>query len=83
MVVGHRHGQRVVVDLAGDEVADHDVAAGEDLVDGRRLVYPSGDRLEVGDVERVGVQAAVPAHHVERMAEAAVAGPGDTAVGTA
>ena len=67
VVVRHRHGQRVVVDLARHEVADHEVPALEDLVHRRRLVDPAGDRLVVLDVERVRVHAAVPADHVERV----------------
>ena len=67
VVVGHRDRQRVVVDLARHEVADDEVVALEDLVHRRRLVHPAGDRLEVGDVERVRVQAAVPADDVERV----------------
>ena len=67
VVVGHRDRQRVVVDLARHEVADHEVVALEDLVHRRRLVDAAGDRLEVGDVEGVGVEAAVPADDVERV----------------
>ncbi len=39
----------------------------ERLVHRRRLVHPAGDRLEVGDVERIRIQAAVPAHDIERV----------------
>ena len=39
----------------------------EHLVHRRRLVHPAGDRLEVGDVEHVRVEAAVPADDVERV----------------
>ena len=67
VVVGHRDRQLVVVDLARQEVADHEVVALEDLVHRRRLVDLAGDRHEVLDVERVGVEAAVPADHVERV----------------
>ncbi len=67
VVVGHRHRQRVVVDLARHEVADDEAVSLEHLVHRRRLVHPPGDRLEVGDVERVRVQAAVPADDVERV----------------
>ncbi len=67
VVVGHRDGERVVVDLAGHEVADHEVVALEDLVHRRRLVHPAGDRLEVRDVEDVRVEAPVPSDHVERV----------------
>src|SRR3712207_7297652 len=55
--------------LAGHEVADDEARTLEDLVNRRRLVHPPGDRLEVGDVQHVGVQAAVPAHDVERSEE--------------
>src|SRR3954449_5015329 len=65
VVVGHRYRERVVVDLPGHEVADDEVLRLEDLVHRRRLMDAAGDRLEVGDVERVGVEAAVPAHDVE------------------
>lgn len=57
----------MVVHLAGHEVAHHEVVALEDLVRRRRLVHAAGDRLEVVDAERVRVQAAVPADHVEGM----------------
>ncbi len=57
----------MVVDLARAEVADHEVRALEDLVHRRRLVHLPGDRHEVLDVERVGVETAVPADHVERV----------------
>ena len=67
VVVGHRDRLLVVVDLARAEVADHEVGALEDLVHRRRLVDLAGDRHEVLDVERVGVEAAVPADHVERV----------------
>ena len=77
VVVGDRHRQRVVVDLARHEVADHEAAALEHLMHGRRLVHPSGDRLEVRDVERVRVQAAVPADHIERVGRVHVPGADD------
>ena len=67
VVVGHRDRQRVVVDLARDEVADDEVPALEHLVHRWRLVDAPRDRLEVGDVEDVGVEAPVPAHDVERV----------------
>ena len=67
VVVGHRDRLLVVVDLARAEVADHEVGALEDLVHRRRLVHLAGDRHEVLDVERVGVEAAVPADDVERV----------------
>ena len=73
VVVGGRDGQRVVVELPRHEGADDEVLALEGLVDGRRLVDPSGDRLEIADVEDVGVQVAVPAHHVERMVVVVIA----------
>jgi hypothetical protein len=81
VVVGHRDRQRVVVDLARHEVADHEVGALEDLVHRRRLVHPAGDRLEVGDVERVRVEAAVPADDVERVLGYDVHGAGQPARG--
>ena len=79
VVVRHRHGQRVVVDLARHEVADDEVVALEDLVHRRRLVHAAGDRLEVGDVEGVRVEAAVPADHVERVLRHDVHGAGEPA----
>ncbi|MDP9219879.1 MAG: homogentisate 1,2-dioxygenase, partial [Actinomycetota bacterium] len=45
----------------------HEVVALEHLVGRRWLVDPAGDRLVVGHVEGVGIQAAVPAHDVERV----------------
>ena len=79
VVVGHRDRERVVVDLARHEVAHHEVVALEDLVHRRRLVHPAGDRLVVGDVERVRVEAAVPADHVERVPRHDVDGAGEPA----
>ncbi len=79
MVVGDRHRERVVVDLARDEVADDEAVRLEHLVHRRRLVHAARDRLEVADVERVRVQAAVPAHDVERVLGHDVHRPGQTA----
>src|SRR6185437_3478293 len=76
VVVGHWYRQRVVVDLARHEITDHEPGAGENLVYRRRLMDAPGDRLEVGDIERVGVQAPVPAHHVEGMPGIDVCGTG-------
>src|SRR3546814_13074748 len=67
VVVGNGHRYWVVVDLAGDEVADHEVVALEDLVSRGRLVDLAGDRHVVLDVERVWVEAAVPADDIERV----------------
>src|SRR3546814_6450119 len=49
VVVGNGHRYWVVVDLAGDEVADHEVVALEDLVSRGRLVDLAGDRHVVLD----------------------------------
>jgi hypothetical protein len=67
----------VVVDLARQEVADHEVPALEDLVHRRWLVDLAGDRHVVLDVERVGVEAAVPADDVERVGRVGEAGADD------
>jgi len=48
----------------------------EHLVHRRRLVHPPRDGLEVADVEGVGVEAAVPAHDVERVLRDDVHRPG-------
>ena len=72
-----RDGERVVVHLARNEVADDEIVAFKDLVRRRWLVDPSRDRLEVADVERVRVQAPVPADHIERMERRRVDSPGD------
>jgi hypothetical protein len=72
VVVRDRDRQRVVVDLARDEVADDEVVALEDLVHRRRLVHLAGDRHVVVDVERVRIQTAVPADDVERVMRAHV-----------
>ena len=81
VVVRHRDRQRVVVDLARQEVADHEVVALEDLVHRRRLVHLAGDRHVVVDVERVGVEAAVPADHVERVGRVGHPGADDAGAG--
>jgi hypothetical protein len=64
----------VVVELAGNERADHEVAGLEGLVDGRRLVHPPGDRLEVADGEAERPQVAIPADQVERVMRVVVGG---------
>ena len=77
VVVRHRDRERVVVDLARHEVADHEPVAREHLVHRRWLVHPPRDRLEVRHVERVRVEAPVPAHHVEGVCRVDVPGAGD------
>src|SRR5215218_5781175 len=67
VIVWSRHCLRVEVVRSGAEAADHEPIALECLVDRRRLVHPSYDRLEVVDVESPGIEVPVPAHHVERM----------------
>ena len=67
VVVGCRDGQGMVVVFARAEGADHVVVRFEGLVNGRRLVHPSGDRLEILHVENPGVEVAVPADHIEGM----------------
>ena len=81
VVVGHRDRELVVVDLARQEVADHEVVALPHLVNGRRLVDLAGDRHVVVDVERVGVEAAVPADHVERVRRIGHPGAHDAGAG--
>ena len=81
VVVGHRDRELVVVDLARQEVADHEVPALEDLVHRRRLVDLAGDRHVVVDVERVGVEAAVPADDVERVGRVGHPGADDPGAG--
>ena len=68
VVVGDRNGVGVEVQRPGAERADDEVRPLERLVHRRRSVGALHDRLEVGDVEGVRVQAAVPADHVERVA---------------
>src|SRR6478672_4774547 len=67
VVVRNRHCERVEVELARAEGADHEVRARERLVRGRRLMDASGDRLEVVDRERPRIEIAVPADDVERV----------------
>jgi hypothetical protein len=67
VVVRNRHRAVVEVERPRAERADHEVRALEGLVYRRRRMGPLHDRFEVGDVERVRVQAAVPADHVEGM----------------
>ena len=66
-MVRDRHRERVEVELARAERADHEVLALERLVRGRRLVDAAGDRLEVVDRERPRIEVAVPADDVERV----------------
>src|SRR5450759_4095953 len=79
VVVRDRDRERVVVDLARHEVADDEVVALEHLVDRGRLVHPTGDRLEVRDVEDIRIEASVPAHDIQRVVRVGVDGPGDPA----
>jgi hypothetical protein len=79
VVIEHRDGQRVPVDLPRHEVANHEVVAFEDLVHRRRLTDAAGDRLVVGDAEDVRVEAAVPADDVEPVLRAGVHRPCDAA----
>ena len=81
VVVRHRDRQRVVVHLAWQEVADHEVVALEDLVHRRRLVDLAGDGHVVVDVEGVRVQTAVPADHVQRMGRTGHPGADDAGAG--
>ena len=67
VVVGQRDRHRVPVEHARAERADHEVRPLEVLVRRRRLVQPARLGLEVGDVERVRVDVAVPADDVERV----------------
>src|SRR5438874_10507068 len=67
VVVRRRDGERVIVELAWHEAANHEVARLEGEVDGRRLVDAAGDRLEVADVEGEWPQVAVPPDQVERV----------------
>src|SRR4051794_4123401 len=67
MVVGHRNRERVIIYLPRYEIAHDEIGALEYLVHGWWLVHPPGDRLEVGDVEGIWIEAAVPADHIERM----------------
>ena len=72
VVVRRRDRERVVVELARHERADDEVPRRERLVDRRRLVDAPGDRLEVGDVEGVRPEVAVPADDVERVVRVVV-----------
>ena len=62
---GHRLGMEIVRPRA--ERADDEAVALEGLVHRRRLVHAPDDRLEVVDVERPGIELAVPPDDVERM----------------
>ena len=83
VVVGHRDRRAGGSRPCAAEVADHEVPALEDLVHRRRLVDPAGDRHEVLDVERVRVEAAVPADHVERVRRVGHPGADDAGRGGA
>ena len=74
MVVRGWDRERVVIELAGHERADHEVTGLERLVDRRRLVHPAGDRLEVADVEPERPEVAIPADDVERVMAVVVGG---------
>src|SRR5262249_46225127 len=78
MVVGDRHGLGVEIERARAERADHEVGPLEGLVHRRRRVGALQDRLEIGGVERGGVQAPLPAHHVERVRGGGEAGQAAT-----
>ena len=78
VVVRDRHRERVVVGLTRNEVADHKVVALKHLMHRRWLVHTSGDRFEIRDVEHIGIQAAIPAHDIERMLVGHVDRPAQT-----
>src|SRR3546814_10251581 len=63
------------------DVCSSDLPALEDLVHRRRLVDLAGDGHVVLDVERVGVEAAVPAHHVEGVGGVGQPGADDACAG--
>jgi hypothetical protein len=67
VVVRDRHRQRVEVELARTERADHEVPSLEGLVRGRRLVDAACDRLEVVHRERPRVEEAVPGDGLQRL----------------
>jgi hypothetical protein len=64
----------VVVELSGHERADDEVPRLERLVGGRRLVDPTGDRLEVADVEPERPEVTVPADEIGRVMAVVVGG---------
>ncbi len=67
VVVRNRNGLGVPLELAGAERADHEAGSLEGLMSRRRLMEPARLRLEVGDVERPGIDEAIPADDVERV----------------
>src|SRR5690625_2908531 len=78
VVIGHGDRQWMIVDFTRHEIADHEIISLKHLMYRRRLVDAAGDRFEIGDVERVRIQAPVPAHHVEGMARHHVHRAGQT-----
>src|SRR6201982_3544141 len=60
VVVRDRHRERVEVELAGTERADHEVLALEGLVRWGRLVDAAGDRLAVVGLGTAPIEGGVP-----------------------
>src|SRR6266487_4535014 len=67
VVVRDRRGERIEIELARTERADHEVPVLERLMRRRRLVEPAGGRLEVVHRERPRIKVAVPSDGVGRL----------------
>src|SRR5260221_1972389 len=67
VVVRRRNGFRMEIVGARTEGAHHEAVALKRLMHRRRLVHASYDWLEVHDVERPGIELAVPSHDVTRI----------------
>src|SRR6185503_21015722 len=65
VVIWRRYGFRIEVVWSRAERADDEAVALEGLVHRRRLMHAPDDRLEVVDVERPGIEVAIPPHDVE------------------
>src|SRR4051812_45426980 len=60
VVVRRGYRERVIVEQTRNKRAHDESRPVERLMDGRRLMHPSGNRLEVVDVEREWPQMTVP-----------------------
>ncbi len=69
VIIGRRDSQRMVIEQSRHKRANDEVAAGEGLVYGGRLMDPAGNGFKIVNGERIGVHVPVPAYQVEGVVE--------------
>src|SRR6185437_332382 len=65
VIVGHRHRFGMVVQLARAERADDEVRPLERLMNWRRLMDATRNRLEIVDAEGVRIEETIPADDIQ------------------